>query len=307
MPKYDNRKLETLMNNIRRYLQKHDIDYKERRKKENIDTNFKQSVVKQLASQNEKLLEKLNLSIVGLKGKLDIALLDKKLGSKVEELKKEVASIEMPKPYKPEVVSPLLKRIENSINNIKIPIQQFPKETSFKEAKDLDKRLKDLIIAVKKIKSSSEVKVDISGVEKAVEKLGKKLDKIKTPKFEIPETMNVHSVDPVYKPTPATHISINSLSGTVHTTSTTVKTTLTKLPGYGVLDNRRSLVFQNVSASTDVYIGGSDVTTDNGYKVEAGSTSPAFDSGPLQKWYGVTSSGTADIRCIEIPDEASGR
>ena len=322
------------MDNIRRYLEKHDGDYKEKRKKENIDGNFKQSLIKQLSSQNEKQIDKLNGSISGLAGKLDMVLLDKisgeigkktgprvveefkkvveampkvtqkemgvdKLVGKLDELKKAVSSIDIPEPYEPETLTPLLKSIEKSVNNIKFPIQQFPNEMSFKEAKDLDNRLKDLIVAVKKIKPG-DTKVDFSGVEKAVVKLGEKLDKIKTPEVEFPEVMSVTSVDPVYKPTPVTNININPLRGLVHPTTTTVKATLTGLPGYGVLSNRRSLIFYNNSSSTTVYIGGSTVTTSNGLPIEAGNYSPSFDSGPLQEWYGVTSSGTADIRCIEI-------
>jgi len=106
-------------------------------------------------------------------------------------------------------------------------------------------------------------------------------------------------------PTPVTHISINALNGFVNTTATTVTTSLTPLPAYGVLANRRAITIYNNGSST-LYIGGSDVTTTNGLPVPAGSYSPALDAGVRTIVYGVVASGSVDVRVMELSDIASG-
>jgi len=106
-------------------------------------------------------------------------------------------------------------------------------------------------------------------------------------------------------PTPVTHISINALNGFVNTSATTVTTSLTPLPDYGVLANRRALMIYN-NGSTTLYIGGSDVTTADGLPVPAGSYSPALDAGIRTIIYGVVASGSTDVRVMEISDIASG-
>jgi len=50
------------------------------------------------------------------------------------------------------------------------------------------------------------------------------------------------------------HFNLNPLRGLIHTTSTTVSTTVSPIPGYGVLDNRRSVIFYNNSVTTTLYI-----------------------------------------------------
>lgn len=106
-------------------------------------------------------------------------------------------------------------------------------------------------------------------------------------------------------PTPVTNININPLRGLVATTAVTVTTTPTKLPG-NAQANRRALVAYNNSAATTIYIGGSDVTSANGMVVPAGTASPSFDIGPNVLVYAVTSSGTADVRVMEVSSAGEG-
>lgn len=106
-------------------------------------------------------------------------------------------------------------------------------------------------------------------------------------------------------PQPVTSININPLRGFVATTAVTVGTTATRLPGTSQA-NRRALVAYNNSASTTIYVGGSDVTTTNGMVVPAGTATPALDIGPNVLVYAVCSSGSADVRVMEVSSAGEG-
>lgn len=85
----------------------------------------------------------------------------------------------------------------------------------------------------------------------------------------------------------------------------TSKTTSVKAPtGTALLvaaDNgsRKQIVIQNIG-SIDVYLGGSDVTTDNGELLKAGAT--LYDSISTNEYYGRTSGSTANLRVTEITE-----
>ena len=226
------------------------------------------------------------------KTKIDLNKVDEVI-DELKKIKEQIANI--PKTPKPEkIIFPKQEKVV------------IPDKFSFAEAKTIIEELKN-IKSVFRLADGKKKEIDLKPVTKAIKTLEKAIKKIPKSEIEFPDTIDIGNFPPTYKPTPVTHMSINSLSGTVHSTTTTVKATLTPLPGYGVLDNRRAIVFYNNSDNTTVYIGGSVVTKDNGLPIEAKSFSPSFDSGPLQKWYGITSSGTADVRCVEIPDLSVGR
>lgn len=121
-----------------------------------------------------------------------------------------------------------------------------------------------------------------------------------------PMEVSITNFPPTMVPTPVSHISLNSLSGFAHTTSATVTSSLTPLPTYGVLDNRRSLIIYNNSSNT-IYLGGSTVTTSSGMPVPPSSYSPIFDAGIHLIIYGIAESGNNNVRVLELSDEASGR
>lgn len=121
----------------------------------------------------------------------------------------------------------------------------------------------------------------------------------------IKESIESLASRPVMTPTPVTNVSINPLQGLVKTTSTTVGQTLTSLPGYGQLFNRRSLQIYNNSANT-IYYGGSDVTVSNGIPVTAGSFSNVIDAGYNMIVYGIGSQGGNNVRVIEVATVAIG-
>lgn len=223
------------------------------------------------AIKNDKTYDKLSMGLVNLKRELGEAI---------------------------KTSQPDMSVITRSINSLAL-IMNSKKEFS---DESIVSNLNKIERVLSKPKKHKPIKDRTDEIIKAIKNI-----KLEAKDVSFPKTIDVGNFPPTKTAMPATHMSINSLSGSVHPTSTTVKTTLTSLPGYGVLDNRRAIVFYNNSDDTTVFIGGSTVTTDTGLPIEAKSFSPSFDSGPLQKWYGVTSAGTADVRCVEIPDEASGR
>lgn len=129
--------------------------------------------------------------------------------------------------------------------------------------------------------------------------------KIDAPKFDFPKSISVDNF-PIQKyPNPVTHISINSLNGSVKTSAVSVTTSATQLPATS-LAGRRSIMVYNNDASTTLFLGGADVTTTNGMPVPANSYSPILDAGDELDVYGI-STGTINIRVLEIGDEDSGR
>lgn len=111
---------------------------------------------------------------------------------------------------------------------------------------------------------------------------------------------------PTFIPPAVTNVNINALQGVTHSSQQTLTTGLSEIPSYGGLFNRRSLIIYNNSAIT-IYIGGSDVSSSTGLPIPTASYSPVMDVGYNMKVYGVTASSTADIRVLELANEATGR
>ena len=133
------------------------------------------------------------------------------------------------------------------------------------------------------------------------------IKKIKAPKFEMPEMMkvNVGNFPPQKYPMPVTNININPLRGFAKSRSVTVTTSLTPLPDE-VLSYRRSLMVFNNDASATVYIGGSDMSASDGLPVLAQTYSPVIDAGPKLIVYGMTTSGSVNVRVLELSNENVG-
>lgn len=131
-----------------------------------------------------------------------------------------------------------------------------------------------------------------------LESLEEKIDKLQPQEMKFPKKISVDNFPVTLTPQPVTNININPLQGVIKTSSTTVGTALTTLPGYGQLPNRRSLVIYNNSANV-IYVGGSDVTASNGIPVAGGDFSNVFDAGYNQIIYGIASTSGNDIRVLE--------
>ena len=122
----------------------------------------------------------------------------------------------------------------------------------------------------------SEITTAIRDLEKALQGQEKSSDTAILRRMA--DTLSEFTSRPTMTTPAATHISLNPLQGIIKTTDNTIGTTLTKLPSYGQLFNRRSIQLYNNSANT-VYIGGSDVTVNNGIPVPASSFSTILDIG----------------------------
>ena len=121
-----------------------------------------------------------------------------------------------------------------------------------------------------------------------------------------PTEVSITNFPPQMVPQPVTSVDIKGLRGFAKSTAVTVPATgVTPLPSPS-LSNRRSLVAYNNDASATLYIGGSDVTASNGIPVPAGTYSPAVDASPGLVVYGVSSSGSIDIRVLELSQDAIG-
>jgi len=94
-------------------------------------------------------------------------------------------------------------------------------------------------------------------------------------------------------------VKIASMTYSVQSTTTTVENTATPLPATA-LAGRESIAIINVNSVTKtVYIGGSDVTTTNGYPLTNTSPAISLDIDDSVVIYGIVTSGTADVRTLE--------
>lgn len=264
--------------------------------------NFKTEINRALA-----LLKKINE-----KDKIDVeTTIDlSKVVSGLTEVKKSVSSLKFPKPHDPtketkRIVEHLIN-IQNEIASIPQPKEaKFPKSISMPESKQILTQLKGVQKAILSLSLGKPPRADFKPILEGLKSLEKVVKTIPKPKDVVfPTSIEVGNFPPQMVPQPVTNININPLRGIVHQSTTTATTNLKTLPGYGVLEGRRSIIFYNNSSTITAFIGGSTVTTSNGLPLEPKSFSPSFDSGPLQVWYGITSSGTADIRTIEIQNDS---
>lgn len=96
----------------------------------------------------------------------------------------------------------------------------------------------------------------------------------------------------------ANYEDINSCLGIVRSSAVTIGTTRSQLtPEADRLHGRRKIIIAN--GSTEIFIGGSDVTSSNGLRLAANARLEldVLDIGDL---YGITASGTSDVRILEL-------
>ena len=240
-----------------------------------------------------------------------------KIVSSLEVIRKQISLIVIPKPEKAEkVIFPAQFSLKESkqiigeianLQDILLTLVDIVKKLKFKDSsEEVVEQLKDLqksIVGLSKPSKTADKAINIDSLLDKLVAVEKAIKEIKIPEVVIPETVEVSNWPPQKVPQPVTNINLNPLRGIVHPTTTTVSSSLTTLPSYGVLENRRAIIFYNNSSTITVFIGGSTVTTSNGLPIDPKSFSPSFDSGPRQVWYGVTTSGTADVRTVEIAND----
>lgn len=147
----------------------------------------------------------------------------------------------------------------------------------------------------------AEVTRALKELKDAVEDLPKKME---SPEFDFPEYINIGNFPPQHIPTPVTNFNLNPLRGVPLSTAVTVPTTPQALPS-NPLANRRSIIIYNNSSQT-VYIGHSAVNIQNGLPVLRGTYSPPIDAGPRMIIYAIVATGTAEVRVLEVSNDASG-
>lgn len=267
MPKYNKAKLVTLRNNIDQYLTEADQEEK--------------TIYKQL----DKVLDKHQVTI----DKIFDRIADDK------SMQKYFVALKSMRNELGEAIKASRPDMSGVVNAIEQIVQSIPKTIHDPE----------MVAVLRNIekgfgKKTQKVTDRTDEIVKAIQEI-----KVTAPEIEFPEFPK-EMVMSNFRVANVTNVSINPLRGLVHSTNQTITTTLNKIPGYGVLDNRRSLMLFNNSASTTIYIGGSNVTSSNGLPILGQTYSPVIDSGIRMILYGVTSSSTADIRVMEVSNDAIG-
>lgn len=214
-----------------------------------------------------------------------------------------LSEINIPAPQKQEKldISPLVEAISglktgvSKINDtlpslkpkeIKIPAQKkvsFPKSMSVKEAKQIIETLSD-------------------GLQGVRDDLGQVYEAIK--EIEVTGGGGKGVVAASRGGPAVTDVNINGLRGYTKTTAITVGTTAVECPATR-LEHRRSVIIFNNSANT-IYIGGNDVTTNNGLPVPSESYSPPIDAGETMAVYAIAASSDNNIRVLEVSSQREG-
>lgn len=268
--KFDRAKLLKLRGDIDRYLRS--LEQREKDDYKKLALSFEQSqnkIDEVLAKiENDRTYDRLALLLRGLKADLGEALAQVQLDTRpiVEGLTRVQEALAQRKDFSDEGIVRTLNRIEKLLS---------------KPVKGED-RTDEIVKAIKGLQ-------------------------LEAPKVELPSVIQaeVTNFPPSKTPTPVTNFNINPLRGVVLTTTVSVGTSATALPETP-LENRRSFMVFNNDASKTVYIGGSEVTAANGLPVLAQNYSPTIDAGEKMIVYGVASSGTAEVRVIEVSNNAIG-
>ena len=80
-----------------------------------------------------------------------------------------------------------------------------------------------------------------------------------------------------------------------------VTTSATKIPTTNLSD-RKAIVIKNCDDTSKLYLGGSGVTTANGYWLNP-TESISFELGAGAQLYGICASGTVEARYLEIDNQ----
>lgn len=214
----------------------------------------------------------------------------------------------------------LLKRISQDIKDVNNGLAMLLKKETIFPVSELVSEIKALQTSFSKLKLEVPKVPDIKipayptslsitegkSILKSLQKLTDSIERLphEFPQTEFPNTINVANFPPQKYPMPVTNININPLHGYVKSSAQTVAQTAVGLPGTP-LANRRSLTLYNNSSNT-IFIGGSDVTANNGVPVPASTWGSALDAGTDMIIYGISSTGSNDVRILEVSNTAIG-
>lgn len=227
--------------------------------------------------------------------KQTIALLSKLIGqvTQLSNVLKESA--------KKTVNFPDVQKVEGSVQITNLPDNQS------QIVQGLDRVEAVLTATLNKKAAKAETKIELAEgkmISEKLDRLAEALNKLPG-NMEFPTTVQVTNFPPQKYPMPVTSININPLRGFAKSRNVTVTSTPTPLPSE-ILAYRRGLVVYNNSSTITMYVGGSDVSATNGMPVPPNSYSPAFDAGPKMVVYGVVSTGSIDVRTLELSNENIG-
>ncbi len=342
MPQYSSEQLKILKQRIDSYLDKNDPDYLERKegqkRLENLIAQFNTAVDRLVQKNNgidgslvldsdrvkevltnfvtkqiEPLLKEIREAIQGMRLDKVLQTKDETTASNLVALKRSIDGLTA----KMEAIGKddrqtkeLTRQLEMlrdgvdqlALKDVKVPA--FPSKITVEGLNRLEEKLNDVVSSVNSLATLTKKPPTKDRTDEIIAAI--KALKIDFPDVDFPKSIEVSNFPPQKVPQPVTNININPLRGYVHTTAATVSTTLTPLPTYGVLNNRRSIMIFNNDDSDTVYIGGSDVTASNGLPVLAQTYSPVIDAGVRMILYGVVSSGSANVRVMEVSNDAIG-
>ncbi len=223
---------------------------------------------------------------------------NKDVVTQLAEIKKELSTLPKSFPVPEKVVIPKPEKVN------------FPNTMSFKESGAILNSLNTIQTAIKTLPLNMPVPkegkaVDLSPLLRSLEEVKNAVQNIPQPgAIDFPEAISIDNFPPQKYPLPVTNININSLRGPVLSSVATVTSTRSVIPE-NQLANRRSLLFYNNHDSETLFIGGSDVTVNNGLPVAPKQYSPSMDVGDLVSVYGIASKSIS-IRIFEASTVALG-
>jgi len=251
------------------------------------------------ASKSKKPLQNISIKttdLITLNKKIEDLLVDikkKDLIVKLPKVQKMIGRVKVenfPKEYPFDKLADQLREIKNTIKDLKLEVPPFP------EIKQPDVVIPEFPTALE-MKEAKDIIKELKNVQKELQKLPKTQQEI-----DFPDSIKVSNFPPQKIPQPVTNININPLRGWTKTRSVTVGTTRVPLPGE-ILSNRRSLLVFNNDSSETLYIGGANVVAGDGLPVLAQTYSPVIDAGTRLVVYGIVSSGSIDVRTMEVSNE----
>ncbi|PWU06089.1 MAG: hypothetical protein C5B43_02300 [Verrucomicrobia bacterium] len=234
-----------------------------------------------------------------------------KIGSAISMIYKQVAKpLVLPKIFQIKGEVEVTKQAPVEVRNLSELKKYFESlETTFNKMMLAIQAMPQPQVKLPKFEIPTQIKADNPELVALLEKLNEKIDSLQPAKAISMSRTNdlLESLvnRPQMVPQPVTNIWLNPSEGFMKTSDNTVGTTVVTLPNYGQLFNRRTVLVYNNSANT-IYIGGSDVTTSNGFPVSGNNYGPPIDAGYNLPVYAIASQGGNDVRVIEISKDKSG-
>jgi len=97
----------------------------------------------------------------------------------------------------------------------------------------------------------------------------------------------------------ATFVKIEPMTIAIKSSKVSVTGTATALPATGLVGREAIAIYNNTSATEVLYIGGSDVTTSNGFPLTSSAPAITLDLDATVIIYGISDGTTVDVRVLE--------